>query len=52
MGFTGKTGFTFKFLHGAKMSETVGDIELSRYVVQVLEVNIHLIVQILAIFLT
>ena len=43
MGFTGKTGFTFKLLHSEKMSETVSNIELNRYVVQVIVINIHLI---------
>jgi len=43
VGFTGKTGFTFKLLHGEKMSETVSHIELNRYVVQVIVINIHLI---------
>jgi len=36
VGFTDHTGFTFKLVHGEKMSETVGHIELNRYVVQVL----------------
>ena len=35
VGFTGQTGFTFKLVHGEKMSETIGHIELNRYVVQV-----------------
>jgi len=35
VGFTGSTGFTFKLLHGEKMSETFGRNELSRYVIQV-----------------
>jgi len=35
VGYAGSTGFTFKLLHGEKMSETFGDIDLSRYVVQV-----------------
>ena len=36
MGFSDKTGFTFKLMHGEKMLETVNDIELNRYVVQVI----------------
>jgi len=35
VGSTDQTGFTFKLVHGEKMSETVGNFELSRYVVQV-----------------
>jgi len=38
VGFTGKTGFTFKLLHGEKMSETVGYMELTRYVIQVIAI--------------
>jgi len=35
VGFAGQTGFTFKLVHGEKMSETIGHIELNRYVIQV-----------------
>lgn len=36
VGFSGKTGFTFKLVHGEQMSETVNNVQLNHYVIQVI----------------